>query len=140
MFEVLSRQTLTYVGKDDTMRFMMLIKSEEGVGPAEGPSQQMMEEMGRLFEEMTKAGVLLDTAGLRATEDSTQLHWDRGKLTVVDGPFTEAKEVVGGYAIVQAKSKEEALEWAKRFVRLHGDDWTITSEVRQIEEPPEEWT
>jgi hypothetical protein len=122
------------------MRFMMLIKSEEGVGPAEGPSQQMMEEMGRLFEEMTKAGVLLDTAGLRATEDSTQLHWDRGKLTVVDGPFTEAKEVVGGYAIVQAKSKEEALEWAKRFVRLHGDDWTITSEVRQIEEPPDEWT
>jgi hypothetical protein len=122
------------------MRFMMMIKSEEGSGPPEGPSQRMMEEMGQLFEEMTKAGVLLDTAGLRPTGDSTQLRWDRGKLTVVDGPFTEAKEVVGGYAIVQAKSKEEALEWAKRFVRLHGDDWTITSEVRQIEEPPEDWT
>lgn len=123
------------------MRFMLLIKSEEeGSGPAEGPSQQMMEEMGRLFEEMTKAGVLLDTAGLSPTAESTQLHWDRGKLTVVDGPFTEAKEVVGGYAIVQAKSKEEAHEWAKRFVRLHGDDWTITAEVRRIDEPPEDWT
>ena len=94
----------------------------------------------RFFQEMTKAGVLLDTAGLRPTKESTELRWDRGKLTVVDGPFTEAKEVVGGYAIVQAKSKEEALEWAKRFVRLHGEDWTITSEVRQIDEPPEDWT
>ena len=122
------------------MRFMLMVKSEEGSGPPEGPSQKMMEEMGQLFEEMAKAGVLLDTAGLSATKDSTQLRWDRGKLTVVDGPFTEAKEVVGGYAIVQAKSKEEAHEWAKRFVRLHGEDWTITAEVRQIEEPPEDWT
>jgi hypothetical protein len=122
------------------MRFMMMIKSEEDAGPAEGPSEQLMKEMGQLIEEMTKAGVLLDTAGLRPTEESTQLHWDRGKLTVVDGPFTEAKEVVGGYAILQAKSKEEAHEWAKRFVRLHGEDWTITCEVRQVEEPPEDWT
>ena len=123
------------------MRFMLMIKSEEeGAGPAEGPSQQMMEEMGQLFEEMSKAGVLLDTAGLSATAESTQLRWDRGKLTVVDGPFTEAKEVVGGYAIFQAKSKEEAHEWATRFVRLHGDDWTVTAEVRRIEEPPEDWT
>ena len=122
------------------MRFMMLIKAEEDAGPADGPSPQMMEEMGKLMDEMTKAGVLLDTAGLSPTKDSTQLHWDRGKLTVVDGPFTEAKEVVGGYAIVQAKSKEEAIEWTKRFARLHGEDWTITCEIRQVEEPPEDWT
>jgi hypothetical protein len=121
------------------MRFMMMIKMEEGSGPAAGPSEQMMAEMGKLMDEMTKAGVLLDTAGLRPTEEGTQLQWDHGKLSVVDGPFTEAKEVVGGYAIIQAKSKEEALEWAKRFVRLHGDAWKITSEVRQIEEPPEDW-
>ena len=141
MFEALGRQTLHLRRKDDTMRYMMLIKSEEeGGGPADGPSQQMMEEMGRLFEEMTKAGVLLDTAGLSPTAESTQLQWDRGKLTVVDGPFTEAKEVVGGYAIVQAKSKEEAQEWATRFVRLHGEDWAITAEVRRIDEPPEDWT
>jgi hypothetical protein len=122
------------------MRFMMMIKLEEGSGPAAGPSEEMMAEMGKLMDEMTKAGVLLDTAGLRPTEEGTQLQWDHGKLSVVDGPFTEAKEVVGGYAIVQAKSKEEAIEWAKRFVRLHGDEWKVTSEVRQIEEPPEDWT
>jgi hypothetical protein len=122
------------------MRFMMMIKLEEGSGPAAGPSEEMMAEMGKLMDEMSKAGVLLDTAGLRPTEEGTQLQWDHGKLSVVDGPFTEAKEVVGGYAIVQAKSKEEAIEWAKRFVRLHGDDWKVTSEVRQIEEPPEDWT
>ena len=121
------------------MRFMLMIKMEESSGPAEGPSQELMTEMGKLMEELTKAGVLLDTAGLRRTEDSTQLHWDHGKLNVVDGPFAEAREVVGGYAIVQAKSKEEALEWAERFVRIHGEDWKLTLEVRQIEEPPEEW-
>jgi hypothetical protein len=121
------------------MRFMMMIKVEEGSGPPEGPSQQMMAEMGELMEEMTKAGVMLDTAGLRPTAEGTRLHWDHGKLNVLDGPFAEAKEVVGGYAIIQAKSKEEALEWATRFVRLHGEEWEVTSEVRQIEEPPEDW-
>ena len=121
------------------MRFMMMIKLEEGSGPADGPSEEMMAEMGKLMDEMSKAGVLLDTAGLQQTSEGTQLQWDHGKLSVVDGPFTEAKEVVGGYAIVQAKSKEEAIEWGKRFVRLHGDDWKVTAEVRQIEEPPEDW-
>jgi hypothetical protein len=121
------------------MRFMMMIRTEEDAGPADGPSQQMMDEMGKLMDEMTKAGVLLDTAGLRPTEEATRLHWDHGKLSVLDGPFAEAKEVVGGYAIVQARSKEEAIEWATRFVRIHGEDWEVTSEVRQIEEPPEEW-
>jgi hypothetical protein len=121
------------------MRYMMMVKVEEGAGPAGGPSEQMMAEMGKLMDEMTKAGVMLDTAGLRPTEEGTRVHWDHGKLNILDGPFTEAKEVVGGYAIIQAKSKEEAIEWAKRFVRLHGDDWEVTSEVRQIEEPPEDW-
>jgi hypothetical protein len=119
------------------MRFMLMLK--EGTGPADGPSQELMTEMGKLMEDMTKAGVLLDTAGLASVDDGARLHWDHGKLNVLDGPFAEAKEVVGGYAIIQAKSKEEALEWAKRFMRVHGEDWEITSEVRQIEEPPEEW-
>jgi hypothetical protein len=121
------------------MRFMMMIQLEEGSGPPDGPSQEMMAEMGKLMEEMTKAGVMLDTAGLRPTSEATRLHWDHGKLSVLDGPFAEAKEVVGGYAIIQAKSQEEAAEWATRFVRLHGDDWELTTEVRQIEEPPEDW-
>ncbi|MQA84549.1 MAG: transcriptional regulator [Streptosporangiales bacterium] len=117
------------------MRFMMMVKIDENAGPAGGPSEELMEEMGKLIDEMTKAGVLLDTAGLRPTAEGTRVHWSHGKMSVTDGPFTEAKEVIGGYAIVQAKSKDEALEWAKRFVRIHGEDWEITSEIRQIEEP-----
>ena len=122
------------------MRFMMMIRADESSGPADGPSQELMAEMGKLMEEMTKAGVLLDTAGLRPVDEATQVHWDHGKLNVLDGPYAEAKEVVGGYAIIQARSKEEAVEWAQRFVRVHGDDWEVATEVRQIEEPPDEWT
>ncbi|MGP3925602.1 YciI family protein [Streptomyces sp. 8N616] len=117
------------------MRFMMMVRIDENAAPEGGPSPELMEEMGKLIEEMTKAGVLLDTAGLRPTSEATRVHWDHGKESVIDGPFTETKEVIGGYAIVQAKSKDEAVEWAKRFVRIHGEDWEITSEVRQIEEP-----
>jgi hypothetical protein len=116
---------------------MTLIKIDENSVPEGGPSPELMEEMGKLIEEMSKAGVLLDTAGLRPTAEGTQVRWEYGKLSVIDGPFTEAKEVVGGYAIVQAKSREEAIEWAKRFVRVHGDAWSLTTEVRQLEEAPE---
>lgn len=116
------------------MRFMMMLRLDENTA-ADAPSQELMEEMGKLLDEMTKAGVLLDTAGLRPTAEGTRVHWSHGKETVTDGPFTEAKEVIGGYAIIQAKSKEEAIEWAKRFVRLHGDEFELTSEIRQIEEP-----
>jgi hypothetical protein len=117
------------------MRYMMLLKMDPGTAPAAGPSPELMEEMGKLIEEMTRAGVLLDTAGLRPLEESTVIKLSGGKQTVLDGPFTEAKEVVGGYAILQAKSKEEAVEWASRFLAIHGDEWEMTSEVRQLEEP-----
>lgn len=116
------------------MRFMMMVKVDENT-IGDGPSQELLEEMGKLIDEMTKAGVLLDTAGLRPTSEGTRVHWSHGTETVTDGPFTEAKEVIGGYALIQAKSKEEAIEWAKRFVRIHGDEFELTSEIRQIEEP-----
>ncbi|MGG7571522.1 YciI family protein [Streptomyces sirii] len=119
------------------MRFMMLLKIDENDVPDGGPSPELMAEMGKLLDEMTKAGVLLDTAGLAPTAQSTRLHLSGGKITATDGPFTEAKEVIGGYALIQAASKEEAVEWATRFLRVHGDEWTLTSEIRQVEEPPE---
>ncbi|MFI6769602.1 YciI family protein [Streptomyces sp. NPDC050355] len=119
------------------MRFMMLLKIDENDVPDGGPSPELMEEMGKLLDEMTKAGVLLDTAGLAPTAQSTRLHLSGGKITATDGPFTEAKEVIGGYALIQAASKEAAVEWATRFLRVHGDEWTLTSEIRQVEEPPE---
>ncbi|QIK06626.1 transcriptional regulator [Streptomyces sp. ID38640] len=119
------------------MRFMMLLKIDENTVPAGGPSPELMAEMGKLLDEMTKAGVLLDTAGLTPTAQGTRLHLSGGRITATDGPFTEAKEVIGGYALIQAASKEEAIEWATRFLRTHGDTWTLTSEIRQVEEPPE---
>ena len=76
----------------------------------------MGERMGALFEEITKAGVMLDTAGLTPTAEGTRVTWSGGKLTLTDGPFTETKEVVGGYSIIQAKDKAEAVEWTKRFL------------------------
>ncbi|QHC27309.1 YciI family protein [Streptomyces sp. GS7] len=118
------------------MRFMMLVRIDERTAPAGGPSPELMAEMGRLMDEMTKAGVLLDTAGLRPSAEGSRVRLSGGKLSVTDGPFAEAKEVIGGYALIQAASKEEAVEWAKRFLRVHGDEWEVTSEIRQVEEPP----
>ncbi|MFJ9849812.1 YciI family protein [Streptomyces sp. NPDC101150] len=117
------------------MRFMMLLNIDEKSVPAGGPSPELMAEMGKLLDEMTKAGVLLDTAGLRPTSEGTRLHLKDGKIEATDGPFAEAKEVIGGYALIQAASKEEAVEWATRFLGVHGDEWELTSEIRQVEEP-----
>ncbi len=86
--------------------------------PPKDPSPELQERMGALFEEITKAGVMLDTAGLTPTSDGTRITWSGGKLSATDGPFTETKEVVGGYAILQAKDKAEALEWTKRFLQM----------------------
>ncbi|MEU0407111.1 YciI family protein [Streptomyces griseorubiginosus] len=115
-------------------RYLSMVRIDEQNAPAEGPSEALMQRMGELIEEMTKAGVLLDTAGLTPTAQGTRVHWEKGELSVTDGPFTEAKEVVGGYAIVQAKDMAEAIEWTKRFLKVHEEHWTVTCEVREIVE------
>jgi len=116
-------------------RYLSMIRIDEQNAPAGGPSPELMERMGALFEEITKAGVMLDTAGLTPTSEGTRVTWSGGNLSTTDGPFTETKEVVGGYAILQAKDKAEALEWTKRFLRCHEDFWTVTAEIREIAEP-----
>ncbi|MBC9725719.1 YciI family protein [Streptomyces sp. TRM68367] len=115
-------------------RFLTMIRIDEKNAPAEGPSPELQERMGKLLEEITKAGVMLDTAGLHPTAEGSRVHWEGGKLSVTDGPFTESKEVIGGYSISQCKDKAEAIEWTKRFLSLHEDYWTITAEVREIAE------
>jgi len=117
------------------MRYMMMIRLDPATAPAGGPDATLMADMGTLIEEMTKAGVLLDTAGLRPIEESTRITLDNGRQTVIDGPFIETKEVIGGYCILQAKSKEEAVEWSSRFLSIHGPEWRIEVEIRQIVEP-----
>lgn len=115
-------------------RFLTLIRIDENNVPAEGHSPEMEQRMGELLEEITKAGVMLDTAGLAPTSQASRVTWSGGRLSVTDGPFTETKEVIGGYSIVQAKDKAEAVEWTKRFLQTHDDHWTVTAEVREIAE------
>lgn len=115
-------------------RYLSLIRIDEQNLPTEAPDPEFEKRMGALFEEITKAGVMLETAGLTPTSEGTRVTWSGGKLSYVDGPFTETKEVVGGYAIIRAADKAEALEWTERFLEIHPDDWTVTSEVREIAE------
>lgn len=114
------------------MRFLSMIRVNENSGLV--PSEQLMADMGKLMQEMTEAGVLLDTAGLRPTTEGARIRLTRGKLSVTDGPFSESKEVIGGFALFQAGSREEAVKWAKRFLEVHGDEWDIECEVRQLED------
>ena len=115
-------------------RSLSLVRIDENNAPAGGPSAELMQRMGELIEEMTKAGVLLDTAGLTPTAQGTRVHYEGGRLSVTDGPFTETKEVIGGYALVQCKDQAEAVEWTKRFLKVHEEEWTVTCELREIAE------
>jgi hypothetical protein len=115
-------------------RFLSMIRIEENQIPENDFPKDFEERMGKLLEEITKAGVMLDTAGLLPTAQGTRVTWSGGKISYTDGPFTETKEVVGGYSITQCKDKAEALEWAKRFLEIHPEGWRITCEVREIQE------
>jgi len=108
------------------MRFMLLmLPGEYDSGPTD---VEAMRAMGRLNEEMQKAGVLLDLNGLHPTNEGARVSFKGGKPTVTDGPFAESKEVVGGYWIIQVKSRAEAIEWASRCPASD----TSTIEIRQI--------
>ena len=97
------------------MRFMMIVKANKQSEAGTLPSETALAAMGKYNEELQKAGVLLDLSGLKPTSKGARVKYAGGKVTVVDGPFTEAKELVAGYWIIQVKSKEEAIEWAKRI-------------------------
>ena len=114
------------------MRYMILIRPDLAKAPEGGPSEELMTEMGKLISEMTRSGVLLDTAGLAPAEEATVQKLAGGKVTTVDGPYTEAREFIGGYALVQVGTQEEAAEWANRFLLIHGDAWEMDLEVRGV--------
>ena len=114
------------------MRFMMIVKSAELPGP---PPKELMEAIGKISEEATKAGQMIESGGLASSAAGTRVRLDGGKLTLTDGPFTEAKEVVGGYAQFELKSKEEAVKSAVRFMerhKKHWPEWEGETEVRQM--------
>jgi hypothetical protein len=111
-----------------------MIRIDETTGQV--PSEHLMADMGKLIEELSRSGQLVSTAGLRPTSEGVRVKLHRGgRLTAVDGPFTEAKEVIGGYAILEAQSKAEAVELTRRFLKVHGTDWDVECEVRQLDGP-----
>jgi hypothetical protein len=103
------------------MKFMMMVKADKNSEAGLPPSPERMAKIGQVIEEMTKAGVVVAMDGLLPSSKGFRIRSSGGKVTVTDGPFTEAKEIIAGYAIVEAKSKEEAVELAKRFWEAHGD-------------------
>lgn len=115
------------------MRFLSMIRVDENSGQV--PSEELMHDMGKLIEEMTSEGSLIRTAGLRPTAEGVRVRLRSGKLSSVDGPFAETKEVIGGFAILEAGSMREAIELTRRFLRIHGDTWDIECEVRQLDGP-----
>ena len=120
------------------MRYMMFITHSEHYRNEKVP-QSLFDAMDRFVSENLKSGVLVDTAGLQPTSKSVRVRLSKKKIKVTDGPFTEAKEVVGGYALVEAKSKEHATEIAKEFMELHRIHWPEfegSCDVRPLEVGP----
>jgi hypothetical protein len=115
-----------------SMRFMMLVKSAENSGP---PPRELMDAISALAEEAVKSGAMLQTGGLAPTAMSTRVRLTGGRLNTTDGPFVETKEVVGGFAIFELNSKEEAVEATLHFMKLHKQfwpGWEGETEIRQI--------
>jgi hypothetical protein len=96
------------------MRFMMIVKASQDSEAGVMPSEKMLGEMAKYNEQLVKAGVMLDGSGLKPSSKGARIKYSGSKRTVVDGPFAETKELVAGFWVIQVKSKEEAIEWAKR--------------------------
>ena len=109
------------------MRFMMLVKADNNSEAGVLPDEKMLAEMGKYNEELVKAGVLLAAEGLQASSKGARVRFSGGKPTVTDGPFTEAKELVAGFWMIQVNSKDAAVEWAKRVPFDEGE-----VEIRQV--------
>lgn len=114
------------------MRFMMIVKANKDSEAGKMPSEELLAAMGKYNEELMKAGVLVDLSGLHPTSEGARIKFSKGQRTVIDGPFAETKELIGGYWIIQVKSKQEAIEWAKRAPAPHGENEDSEIEIRQI--------
>lgn len=124
------------------MRFMIIVKATKDSEAGVMPEESLIAEMGAYHEELAKAGMLLDASGLQASSKGWRIDYSGDERTFVDGPFAETKELIAGYTLIQAESREEAIEWTKRFPNPaigHGEGQI---EVRQLFElddfPPSE--
>jgi hypothetical protein len=114
------------------MRFMMIVKANKDSEAGVMPEEKLIAEMTKYNEELVKAGVMLDGAGLQPSSKGFRVKFAGGKRTVIDGPFTETKELIAGYWLIQVKSREEAMAWAKRVPAPHGADREGEIEIRQL--------
>jgi hypothetical protein len=114
------------------MRFMILVKATSDSEAGRMPGDELVSEMAAYHEELAKAGVLLDGSGLKPSSSGWRITYGGGKRTVRDGPFTESKELIAGYTLIQVKSREEALEWTRRFPNPAGRGGECEIEVRQL--------
>jgi hypothetical protein len=118
------------------MRFMMMMKADKNSEAGLPPDPKLMAPMGKYVEEMIRSGAVLATGGLGPSSKGTRLVHSGGHLKHVDGPFAETKELIAGFAIIQVKSREEALEHGRRFMKVHtdalGPSWEGSCEIREV--------
>jgi hypothetical protein len=114
------------------MRFMMMVRANKDTEAGVMPDEKLIAAMTKYNEEMAKAGVLLDGAGLQPSSKGARIKFSAGKRTMIDGPFAETKELIAGYWLIQVKSKAEALEWAERVPAPHGETADGEIELRQL--------
>jgi hypothetical protein len=119
------------------MRYMMIVSGSENLAESGPPPAELVEAIGKLGEEMTKKGKMVSFGGLKPTSSGTRMRVKNGKIIMTDGPFTESKEVIGGFSIFDFASKDEALAEARQFVelhRVHWPKWEGEIEIRQMYE------
>jgi hypothetical protein len=114
------------------MRFMMIVKANKDSEAGVMPSEKLLSDMTRYNQELVKAGILVDASGLQPSSKGARIKYSGNKVSVLDGPFAETKELIAGYWVIQVKSKEEAIAWAKRAPNPHGDGAEAEIELRQF--------
>jgi hypothetical protein len=114
------------------MRFMMIVKASKASEAGVLPDEKLLAAMAEYNEELVKAGVMIDGLGLQASSKGARVKFAGGKVAVVDGPFPETKELIAGYWMIRVKSKQEAIEWAKRVPAPHGEGNEAEIEIRQV--------
>jgi hypothetical protein len=114
------------------MRFMMIVKASKDSEAGKLPPDEMIAAMGKYNEELMKAGVLVELGGLQSYAKGARVRFTSGKTTVIDGPFAETRELIAGYWVINVKSRDEAIAWARRVPPPHGPDQECELEIRQF--------
>lgn len=114
------------------MRFMMIVKANKDSEAGKMPGEEILAAMAKYNEELTKAGVLVDLSGLQSSAKGARVKFSGGKVSVTDGPFAETKELIAGYWVINVKSLQEAIEWAKKSPAPHGPKEDSEIEIRQF--------